>query len=248
MNRLGPTLLCAALAFTATGAASPELPLCSILPFPDSRDPRATYILGVGQPDTMFTGPGAVVVGDQAGHWGQGQRQGIYGQVVAVQRLAGADSARIAEVLAGQSSEQVLVVPWDYDAMCQAVAWSRSARFAPLDSTGTFSVRLRAEEHWPAGIPTFDAFIADMEPYPQAAFFRSGYRGTDSLQTQPSLTAGEFFELSRGLPDQDLIRSDPAAAETLLEQWIEEHPHLAEKYPAPRILERARASITRSRQ
>ena len=111
-----------------------------------------------------------------------------------------------------------------------------------------FTLRLRPEEDWSAGMPTFDAFMADLEPYPHALFFRRGYRGTDALQTQPSLTPEEFFELYHGLPDRDLIRSDPAAAETQLEQWIEEHPHLAQKYPAPRILEWARASVSRSRR
>lgn len=246
MKRLGSMLLVAALSFTSSGAGPPISTLCSIVPFPSHRDVEATYFLGVGQPDTVLAGRGEVVIGGRPGHWGRGEREAIYGQVVTVQRLGGADSTRVAEVLAGRGSNRVLVVPWDYDAGCETAAWSRSARFAPVDTTGMFTLRLRPEEHWPGGVPTFDAFMADLEPYPHGLFFRRGYRGTDALTTQPSLTPGQFFELYGGLPDGDLIRSDPAAAEAKLELWIEENPLAARAYPAPRILEWARVVIGQS--
>jgi hypothetical protein len=106
-----------------------------------------------------------------------------------------------------------------------------------------FILLLRPEAQWAKGIPTFDALMADLEPYPHGRFYRREERGTEALKTMPSLTAAEYFELYRALPERETFRTNPAAARRVLDAWERGNPHLAKKYPASEILEDARSNL-----
>ncbi len=224
----------------------PESARCSPVPFPWVRDATVTYLLGTATADTVRAGPGAVDPGDDHGHRGRGDAREIHGQRVRVERFGGADSTTLAAAFPDAANREVVIVPWNYDPACRATHWSRSARWIPLEQPGMFIVRLRPPGHWADGIPTFDAFMADLKPYPHGVFFDRGHRGTGRLRTEPSLTAAEYFELYRALPDHALIRSDPAAAAARLDAWVRAHPDAATRYPAPEILGGVRRETGRS--
>lgn len=218
---------------------------CSIRPFPDARDPEVTYLLGTATPDTLLAGPGTVEPSAGPGHWGPGGLQSIYGQVIHVERFGGADSTTLARAFEHHDTPRVVIVPWAYDPSCRTTLWSRSAQWVPLGAPGMFTVRLRPRSQWVEGVPTLDAFMADIEPFPLGLFFQRGHRGTDALRTKPSLTAAEYFDLYRALPDRSTIRQNPTAASAAVARWEQVNPQLAVKYPATEILRQARWNIDR---
>lgn len=221
--------------------------VCSRRPLPTTRDESLTYLLGTAKPDTVHSGAGSVAVSSGPGHWSRGTRGPVYGQVVQVQRFGGADSASIARAFHVLGSRDVVLVPWDYDAACRPTRWGRSAVWSPVGREGAYTVTPRAEEGWVEGRPTFDVYAADLEPYPHGLFFQRGYRGTDRLRTEPSLTAEEYYELHRAIPTAEQARRDPVAAERVLSQWEQEHSGAREKYPAADILSSVRGILQRAR-
>ncbi len=239
------TLASAGLLLTGAGVAprTATHPLCSLAPFPDARASQVTYLLGRARPDTVLAGKGDVEPTSHGGHWGRGAPRPVYGQLVTTNGFGGADSVSLARAFQRRSSRMVLIVPWDYDSGCETTYWNGSARWIRLRDPGMFALKLRPQSRWANGIPTLDAFVADLEPYPHGLFFQRGYRGTDALKTKPSLTAAEYFELYRALPERETFRTDPAAARRLLDAWERGNPHLAKKYPATKILEDARSNL-----
>jgi hypothetical protein len=251
MPMLSKVSCCAAAAAllvlgASNSATADEFSRCSIAPFSAARDPEATYLLGTALPDTLLAGPGAVEPGTGPGHWGGGAPRRIYGQVIQLERFGGADSITVAQALGERDAAQVVIVPWDYDPSCRAAIWSRSAQWVRVGEAGMFTVRIRPKSQWVAGMPTFDAFMADLEPYPLGVFFQQGYRGTEALRTHPSLTAAEYYELYRALPDRTMIRQRPEAAAAAISHWEQTQPDLAVKYPATEVLRWARWSIERA--
>jgi hypothetical protein len=241
------SLAAALLALAAPpSATADEFNRCSVRPFSGARDPEVTYLLGTALPDTLLAGPGMIEPSAGPGHWGRGGERQIYGQVIQVERFGGADSTTLALAFGERSIAQAVIVPWDYDPSCRTTIRSRSAQWVPLGVPGMFTVRLRPESEWADGLPTFDAFMADLEPYPLGVLFQRGYRGTEALRTRPSLSAAEYFELYRALPERNMIRRDPEAAAALINRWEQAHPELAQKYPATEVLRWARRSIERA--
>jgi hypothetical protein len=192
--------------------------------------------VGVALPDTLPAGPGRVRPSPTGGHWGPGRERSIYGQVISVDTLAGVRTDEIQQVFAQRGARQILIVPWDYDAGCEPTYWNGTARWVTSDLQGFYTVTPRPRRDWVQDLPTFDAFAADLEPYPHGAFFRAGYRGTEALKTSPSLDAREFFDLYAALPTwKEEERRDSSAFERVSE-WVHRNPSLAAKYPADRIL------------
>ncbi len=210
---------------------------CSLAPFSGFRSAHQTHFIGIAAPDTVEAGPGAVKFNLEAGHSGYPRPRLIYGQVVRIERIGGAHAEVLREHFARSSSREVILVPWDYDAGCKTSLWPGSTRWIKRDRPGFFTVTLRPQEYWVGGRPTFDAFMAALEPYPHGEFYRHGYRGTDALKTGPSLSAEEYYTLYEALPDGEEFRRDPREATKALRQWKREHPALARKYPATEILE-----------
>ena len=218
-------------------ASTSRTSLCSLVPLPYGRDPNVTYLVGVALPDTMLAGPGRVRPSREGGHWGTGRKRTIYGQLIRVDTLGGARADEIQQALAQQATRRVLIVPWDYDAGCEPTYWSGSARWVTSDLAGFYTVTPRPKRDWVQDIPTFDAFAADLEPYPHGPFFREGYRGTDALKTSPSLDSRELFDLYAALPTWKELERRDSSAFARVSQWAQRNPGLAMKYPADRVLD-----------
>ncbi len=210
---------------------------CSVVPFSGLRSSQLTYFIGTATSDTVEAGPGSVQFNLEEGHSGRPQPRTIYGQVVRAERIGGAHADLLREHFARSSSPEVVLVPWDYDAGCDRSLWPQSAHWIEPGQPGFFTVELRPREHWVGERPTFDAFMAAMEPYPHAAFYRYGYGGTDALRSTPSLTVEEYYALYEAMPDWREFDIAPRKSTEALWRWKRENPSLASKYPATKILE-----------
>jgi hypothetical protein len=214
--------------------ARPFVSLCSLSSFPLGRSSTGTYFVATTLSDTVLAGPGNVQLSQIGnGHWGPGRPRAVYGLLVRVDTLGGAQVASMRAAFARNRSREALIVPWDYDASCQPTYWTRSVQWVRPGSEGFYTVRARPPAEWINGRPTFDAFFADRHPYPHAPFFQAGYRGTDALRTRPSLTPAEMFSLHEALPTASPRDS---AAVAPLRQWAAQHPDLAAKFPADVII------------
>lgn len=221
-------------------------PMCSVVPVAVFRDTAATYFVGVAASDTVPAGPGAMQPHESGGHWGKGRAREIFGQVIRVDRLAGADSARLERAFTKLGAREVVVVPWDYRSDCRVVFWGRSFRWVTSTTPGFYRTYARRESEWVNGRPVLDAQRADLEPYPHAVFFERGYRGTGAVRTGPALTPLEYFAFYSALPSTMDARERPQFARAILDLWEEAHPHLAAKYPASSTLRFARSNLERS--
>lgn len=216
-------------------ASRPEA-RCSIMPFAPWKDERETWFVGTALADTAVAGLGSVRTSRYGGHWGPGRERTVYGQLVDVDTIGGAQASLVSNTLERARNKNVVIVPWDYDPSCMSVHWSETARWIEPGLVGFYKVRLRPRSHWAGGRPTFDAFAAIFEPYPHGPFFERGYYGTDSVRTQPSLDAREMFSLHDVLPTVDEGRRNDAAAMVRVQEWIAANPEVARKYPVPAIL------------
>lgn len=217
--------------------------LCSIVPVATFRDASISYFVATANPDTVFAGPGQVRPRIEGGHWGPANNRAIYGQLVTIHRLGGADAPDAKSAFARQRSREAVVVPWSYDPACRPVPWARTARWVTNPQPGFYRARPRASAEWIDGRPTYDAFHADIEPYPHGKYFERGYRNTDSAQAPGALTAAEYFGLYAALPDVAEARRDPDGALARLADWEARHPDQARRFPATRVLRSARNAI-----
>jgi hypothetical protein len=211
--------------------------VCSIVPFPTARDTGTTVFVARALAETVAAGAGRVDHRVRGGHWASNRRaRDIFGQRFLALRIAGASAMDLARIFREQQDSSVVVVPWDYDPACETTLWGRSFLWTPVDSVGVFTVRLRAESHWADGRPTFDAFMADIEPYPHGIFFQHGYRGTDALGRGEGLSASEYFAYYLALPPFERYGPDSLRYREILCAWAATHPREAQRYPASEVV------------
>src|SRR3989338_1415612 len=106
-----------------------EAALCRMMSAPIARDPRLTVLLVTAQTETLAT-----VAGSGPGGYGSeimsrsnppglrpppSSQARVYGQLVTVNRLAGAGADAIRDRLA----RGVVLVPWGYQADCSPILW-----------------------------------------------------------------------------------------------------------------------------
>jgi hypothetical protein len=232
-------VLIAALAIPTAGIPLSLRPtgsgLCSLSPLPLGRDTAETYFVGTALADTILAGPGDVKPSPDGGHWGRGEPRAVYGQLVRVDTLGGAQAQVVREAIPNSQSRDVVIVPWDYDPACEPTYWSMSARWVEPGLVGFYEVKLRPRPQWAGNRPTFDAFTADLEPYPHGPFFGAGFRGANAVHSRAALNAREMFEFYARLPVWREWKLDAQALEPL-ERWARENPTLANKYPADEVL------------
>lgn len=210
---------------------------CSLSPFPMTRDPVGVYLIGTALGDTVAVGPGGVKLGEGSGHYGLGTARPLYGQVVAVEQIG--EPWR--QSLPNQVS-RVVLVPWDYDASCNPVPWTRSAKWQPLGTRGVYHAALRSSEYWVDGLPTLDVFAPEFAPYPSGPGYRwerEQARREGSL-TFHELDAEHYLDLVERLPTADGLGEDAIGAATPMWAWVAEHPDLASAWPATRLAEYTR--------
>lgn len=217
--------------------------VCSLAPFPTARHAGTTVFIGRAADDTLFAGPGSVRYGVRGGHWSSNRDdRPVYGQRVIVERIAGAGADALSRSFSQRKDSSVVVVPWDYDPACKHTLWGRSFVWTPPDSVGVFTVSLRPHSQWAAQWPTFDAFAADMEPYPHGIFYQTGYLGTDAVPRGEALSVTHFFDFYLALPEYDPDRSHSLRYWETLCDWAAAHPREARLFPAAHVLQRARCS------
>jgi hypothetical protein len=230
-------------AVAIAGASAPRI--CSPVAFAMFRDSTTTFLVGTAAPDTVFVGPGATKPSGDGGHWGSGRDRAVFGQVIRVDRLAGADSAALERAFTKLGAREVIVVPWDYSADCQPVIWSRTFRWVTSPAPGFYQLRPRPDSTWGNGRPILDAFRADLEPYPHGVYFERGYRGTDAIRTGPALTPVEYFTFYSALPSSLDVRERPSVARAAVDAWERAYPEIAAKYPATASLRLLRSYLDR---
>ena len=239
----GLTLVAGLMVATASSPGAPPV-LCSVFTHGRLPDTTSTYLLAKAMPDTVATGAGAVEPAGGPGHTGAGRTRTVYGQLVRVERLGGADSATVAGVLAERSDSTVVLVPWDYDPSCRPTFWNGSARWVPVGEEGAFrKARLRPPAQWVDGTPTFDVFLAALEPYPLGLRHRREAERAEDRDRGRRLTAGEYYELYSALPPSHLVNGRPDAALALVADWERRNPDLPAVPPAPDVLGHARGLI-----
>jgi hypothetical protein len=232
------------LTVLAIWAAAPG-GICSVVPVAVFRDSTTTFLVGTAVPDTVAVGLGATRPSEAGGHWGAGRARPVFGQVIRVDRLGGADSAALEQAFARLGAREVVVVPWDYGPDCRPVIWGRSFRWVDSGAPGFYRLRARPGSDSASGRPVLDAFRADLEPYPHGVFFQRGYRGTNAVRSGAALTPGEYFTFYSALPASTVARERPQEARAILDALERTRPDLASRYPATATLRLARAILDR---
>lgn len=134
----------------------PTIPLFEI-------DSAATLLLGRATHDTIVAGQGLVF--QRRNTFLQSDRSAVVGQVVRLERVAGAGAARIGAMLNAQGSVDAVLVPWSYDMACGPSFWRGTAQWTTPDSTAVYVAQLRPDSLWAAGRPTFDVLYAELRTY-----------------------------------------------------------------------------------
>jgi hypothetical protein len=127
-----------------------------------------------------------------------------------------ADSA----VHPGQS---LVVVPWGYGPNCGPLLWSESFVWVDPGAEVVFFLPLLDD-----GVEGFDV-LGWHYPYPTCVLIEHEAPGIP--ERDEWMTASEYYDLARALPDDDLWDSNPEAGKRQLESWAREHPATAEKFP-----------------
>jgi hypothetical protein len=181
------------------------------------------------------------------GEWTPSRPREVYGQVVSIRRLGGADSAQIENAFARRGSRKAVVVPWDYDPACAPAFWGASARWIPLDTIAFYLVLPRATSGWIGGLPVFDAWEASHAVYPLGRYYREGYLFGDPPPRQEWLPPDDYFDLYQHLPLMGTDSSHVDEALATLDGWRRSHPDAATRYPVPLIIELATVRLGRGR-
>ena len=217
---------------TLAGTSMP--PVCSVAALPVFRDPAATYLVGIATTDTAPVAPGGPSVG-LPGLLSDPQEP-ANGQLLRVAQLSGIDSVRLEHAFRRRGRREALVVPWSYGPACQPIPWAASARWAPVGTPAAYRLHLRPEAEWAGGLPVFDAFRAELQPYPHGLL-------ASPPSERDTLTPAEFTALYAALPTDTDARERPAAAQRALAAWERANPELARRFPAVAVLRNARAAI-----
>lgn len=210
---------------------------CSVSPFLEPPPPGTTFLLGTALADTAEAGeapPRFAIAGD-------GKARPIYGQVVRIERLAGAGAEEV-----GPETDTAVLVPWGYDRGCAPDRWWYSARWAEPGLQGLYTVRLRERTRWAGGLPTFDAEGAFFQPYPYAEGLLFSFRlheGKRGYHPTNGLSPLQLFNLLSELPET----LDVKARDEALFAWASKHRDLVTRFPASTLLTSARRRLETER-
>jgi hypothetical protein len=185
--------------------------------------PNAAMMIAAPTSDSIFAGPGKVKMSLHSGHNGPVYPREIYGQVMRVDSATGPGA---------RSSSRVVLVPWDYDPGCTPAPWGNSFLWRRLGARGLYTATLRDSAHWAAGLPTYDVFLPETQPYTD----RPGGGGAISVVSSPGLmTPEELFGVARGFRTVT-TRKEVEDADTAMFFWAELHPSIAKRSPLAEAL------------
>ena len=190
--------------------------------------PSTAYLLARATSDTVPTGPGDVKYVLAPGHFGPAGDRPIYGLRLNVERIAGAARATIPS-----GTTRVIVVPWDYDAACSPVPFTRSARWISAELRGVVRAELRDRRHWVNGEPTLDVFSPTTSVYApdHAPVFAYGR----AIPADSTLTLAEMLIVADVLPNTVAMARDVPAALQPFVTWARANPGVAARHPAREI-------------
>lgn len=208
---------------------------CSKVGFYPVRSASTAHFIGMSMADTVFAGAGSVRYVVAPGHSGPAGARAVFGQVVSVERIGG-----LAPRALRQPVRRVVLVPWDYAADCTPTPWTRSAAWVEPGTRGLFTGVLRDSAHWAGGVPTFDIFTPEMEPYPTQV--QRQLRGR-SLSTDSIVPIEELFQLIELFPEERLLTDSAEAATEQLFAWARANPTLTRRYPIAHALSLARGRV-----
>jgi hypothetical protein len=207
---------------------------CSIGLAPGSLSSKETVLLATGASDTILVGQGSTRPSTEGGHAGTGAPGPIYGQVFNVARFTGANAVLLSDVFHERGDSHAVIVPWDYDSGCRPSRWTRGFAWVPGGRPGTFTVRLRPDSLWVNGMPVFDAFLADFEPYPLSPMYRDDHI-RPTFRSSTWLTAEQYYELLEVLPTQQEREARPDSTWHVFLHWRDANSDLSQAYPANQI-------------
>ena len=181
------------LSVIASLAVSQPAGACSLIPglMPTWRAGQA-LMLATSTSDTVRAGPGSVKWREAPGHNGATGRAVIYGQVMIVDSSRGPGAS---------ASGRAVLVPWDYGPDCMPTPWGGTAKWRRPGTYGLYKAILREPKYWAAGLPTYDVFAPEFEPY-SANTGGTGTRGR-MRDTLPPLSAEEVFAAAKHLASSD---------------------------------------------
>ena len=227
------------IAAAATGLGIPSTAdACSRYGFhPSFRSASTAHFIATATGDTIVAGPGAVKYVVAPCHSGPAGDRTVFGQVVSVRRIGGLAPRR-----AGVSYDRVVLVPWDYGPDCRPTPWMRSTVWVSAGTEGLFTAALRDSAHWAGGIPTYDVFAPEFQPYPQQVGRQRRIRSQDA-----TVPMDELFDLMELFPEDRLLRDSADVAVEPLFRWARENPALTQRYPIANVLAGARALVRSQR-
>ena len=197
--------------------------LCSIIvPNPYVRSAGETYVIGSARTDTVQVQisdvPGALKPNRDAYR----DSNPVFGQVVQVQSVYGADAEHVlAHVSDGDS--RIVVVLYGMNSFCVTFP---VRTWLPTGSVDHYTLLLRPESEWAAGRPTFDM----MGYYPPYT------RWLRDANFDSTLTVDEYASLVKVIPvDTDWAR-DCGNGLIRLEAWARSNEVITKKYPANEAL------------
>jgi len=202
--------------------------LCSVaIRNPYLRAERETYFLGSPRPDTI-----QVRISDVPGvlrpqRYPYVDSTPVFGQVVRVRSVYGADADRVrASFGAGDST--VVVIHYSFNAMCHTFpirAWFDTG------VVNHYTVFLRPDSEWAAGRPTFDIkLMSELAVYP-------GYlRNRRGVNFDTTLTVDQYASLVRVLPVESDRSQDCRKVLDRIEAWARMHQPASMRYPANEVI------------
>lgn len=207
------------MAFHAVPHAVAAAHVCSLVNAnPYLRSAHETYVIGSARTDTVQVRISDVPGAHSTKRYPYRDSTPVFGQVVQVQSVYGADADHVlANFSAGDS--RVVVILYGMNSMC--VTFPVRPRL-PTGSVDHYTLLLRPDSEWADGRPTFD-MMGLYPPYLNANF-------------ESTLTVDEYASLVKVIPvDTDWVR-DCGHELTRLENWVRSNEASATKYPADEIM------------
>jgi len=202
--------------------------LCSVMiPNLYLRSERETYFLGSARPDTV-----QVRISDVPGvlrpkRYPYVDSTPVFGQVVRVRSVYGADADRVLASFRGGDST-VVVIRYSFNSKCQTFptrAW--------LDTgvVNHYTVFVRPDTEWAAGRPTFDIeLLSELAVYP-------GYlRNRPGVNLDTMLTADQYASLVQVLPVESDRSQYCRKGLDRIEAWARMHKPSSMTYPANEVI------------
>ena len=203
--------------------------LCSVMiRNPYIRSERETYFLGSARSDTV-----QVRISDVPGvlrprRYPYLDSTPVFGQVVRVQSVYGADADRVL-ALFGAGDSTVVVINYSFNPACQTFPVRAWFDTGVLDH---YTVFLRPDSEWAAGRPTFDIrlLMNGLAVYP-------GYlRQRRGVNLDTTLTVDQYASLVKVLPVESDWSQDCQKGLERIEAWARTHERSAKTYPADKVI------------